>query len=113
VLPYTVGDRHIFLGAVAPPARSVPADDAALARAVAERPMPLDLVLATEFGAWERFGELLLTGPARDDDSAPLRFDPTRHPIPGLPPAGMWQRIGGPTYSAVQRVAGPADEYTL
>jgi len=113
LLPYAVDGRRLFLGAVARPTRTVPADDAALARAVDERPLLLDLVLATEFGSWERFGGLVLTGPARSDDSAPTRFNPARHPIPGLPPAGPLQRIRGATYTAVQEAVGPADAVRL
>ncbi|GAA4093241.1 hypothetical protein GCM10022214_64000 [Actinomadura miaoliensis] len=113
LLPYAAGDRRVFLGAVARRPCIVPAGDAALAGAVGESPLPLDLVIATEFGSWERFGELLLTGPARSDDSAPMRFAPARHQIPGLPPAGALQQIRGPAYAAVRQVAGPADDVTL
>jgi hypothetical protein len=104
LLPFAAGDRHILLGAVAQPSVTVPADSAALAHAVDEGTMTLELVMATEFGPWERFGELSLTGPARGDDSAPVRFNPTWHPIAGLPPAGPLQQVRGPTYATVQEV---------
>jgi hypothetical protein len=112
LLPYAAGDRRILLGAVAPRAETVPADIAALARAVAERAMTLELVIATELGRWERFGELTLTGPARGDGRQPVRFDPTWHPIPGLPPAGLLQQVRGPTYAAVQQIDSGADGTT-
>ncbi|GGU92590.1 hypothetical protein GCM10010182_04850 [Actinomadura cremea] len=105
LLPYRAGDRRVLLGAVAPRARTVAASLPALARALDERPLPLDLVVATEFGYWERFGELRLTGPARPDDRAPRRFDPVRHPVRGLHPVGLFQQVRGPTYAAVQDVS--------
>jgi hypothetical protein len=104
LLPFAAGDRHILLGAVAQPPVTVPADSAALAHAVDERAITLELVMATEFGPWERFGELSLTGPARSDDSEQVRFNPTWHPISGLPPAGPLQQVRGPAYAAVQEV---------
>ncbi|WP_344592192.1 DUF1990 family protein [Actinomadura vinacea] len=104
LLPYAAGDRRILLGAVTQSARTIPAGDAALAGAVDERPMLLELVVATEFGPWEQFGELLLTGPARSDDGEPMRFNPAWRPIPGLPPAGVLQKVRGPGYAAVQQV---------
>ncbi|MFB4303987.1 DUF1990 family protein [Actinomadura sp. NTSP31] len=100
LLPYAAGDRHVFVGAVA--RRTVPSGLGALARAAGEGPVPMDLVVATEFGPWERFGELVLTGPARRDDRAPVRFNPARHPIPGLRPAGPLQQVRRRTYDAVQ-----------
>ncbi|MGH3388575.1 MAG: DUF1990 family protein [Actinomadura sp.] len=83
LLPYEAGDHHVMLGAVAQQTRNIPAGNEALACAVDERPLLLELVMATEFGPWERFGELLLTGPAQSADSEPMRFDPAWHPIPG------------------------------
>ncbi|QXJ24227.1 DUF1990 family protein [Actinomadura graeca] len=107
LLPYRAGDRKILLGAVARPTRTVPAGLPKLARALDERPLMLDLVVATEFGAWEPFGELRLQGPARNDDTAPMRFNPTRNPIKGLRPVGLFQQVRAPTYNAVQQ-AGTA-----
>ncbi|MFB4305282.1 DUF1990 family protein [Actinomadura sp. GTD37] len=106
LLPYRAGDRRLLLAAAARRNPAVPADLTALARAVDEWPLPLDLLVATEFGAWERFGELRLLGPARGDDSEPGRFDPARNPIRGLAPAGWFQQVRGPTYAAVQQVSG-------
>ncbi|MDL4819823.1 DUF1990 family protein [Actinomadura opuntiae] len=100
--PYAAGDRHVLLGAVA--RRPVPSGLGALARAAAERPIALDLVVTTELGRWERFGELILTGPGRTDDREPVRFNPARHPIPGLRPAGPLQQVRKRTYDAVQHV---------
>ncbi|WP_285494854.1 DUF1990 family protein [Actinomadura sp. NBRC 104425] len=113
LLPYAAGDRRVLLGAVARRPCVVSADAVSLARALGESPLPLDLVIATEFGAWEPFGELLLTGPARGDDGAPMRFDPAGHQVPGLPPAGTLQQIRGPVYAAVHRAAGPRDRVAL
>ncbi|WP_165969441.1 DUF1990 family protein [Actinomadura sp. KC06] len=105
LLTYRVGDRRVLLGAVARRTHLGPADLETLARAVDERPLLLDLVVATEFGPWERFGELRLTGPAHSDDREPMRFNPARHPIQELHPAGLLQQVRGSTYASVQRVA--------
>ncbi|TDB88742.1 DUF1990 family protein [Actinomadura sp. KC216] len=105
LLAYRVGDRRVLLGAVARRERARPAGLATLARSVAERPLLFDLVVATDFGPWERFGELRLTGPARSDEREPMRFDPARHPIQELHPAGLFQQVRGSTYAAVQRFA--------
>ncbi|WP_199747853.1 DUF1990 family protein [Actinomadura sp. WAC 06369] len=105
LLAYRAGDRRVLLGAAARGPRIRPAGLAGLARAADARPLLFDLLVATEFGPWERFGELRLTGPARTDARAPIRFDPERRPIPGLPPAGLLQRVRGPAYAAVQEVA--------
>ncbi|MFB4313858.1 DUF1990 family protein [Actinomadura sp. 21ATH] len=105
LLAFRAGDRRILLGAVARRARNVPAGLAPLARAVEERPLLLDLVVATEFGPWERFGELRLVELAPSDDGETTRFNPARNPVPGLLPAGLLQQVRGPTYAAVQRAA--------
>ncbi|GAA0238078.1 hypothetical protein GCM10009527_038290 [Actinomadura nitritigenes] len=102
LLPYTAGDRHVLLGAVA--RRPLRGDTAALARAAGEGPIRMDLVVATELGPWERFGELVLTRPARTDDPVPVRFNPARHPITGLRPAGPLQQVRRRSYDAVQQV---------
>lgn len=105
LLTYRTGDRRVLLGAVARHSPDIPADLSALVRAVERRPLLLDLVVATEFGAWERFGELRLRLPARNEGRRPARFNPDRHLIEGLAPAGLLQQVRGPTYTAVQRVA--------
>jgi hypothetical protein len=103
LLPYAAGDRHVMLGAVAR-GPEIPADFSSLARAVGETPLTFDLVVADGTGPWERFGELVLSGPVRSDGSSPRRFNPIERPIPGLVPAGLFQQLRGPTYAAVQRV---------
>ncbi|RFS82051.1 DUF1990 family protein [Actinomadura spongiicola] len=108
LLAYRAGDRRILLGAVARQPRIFPADLPTLAHAIEERPLRLDLVVSTEFGAWQRFGELRLHGPALNDDNAPMRFNPAQHPIHGLSPAGVFQQVRGFTYTTVQRIAGKA-----
>jgi hypothetical protein len=105
LLAYRAGDRRVLLGAVARQGHIVPADFTALAHSVDERPLLLDLMVATELGPWERFGELQLLGPAQGDDSESTRFNPAQNPIRGLPPAGLFQQVRGPTYAAVQHVA--------
>ncbi|TDB94810.1 DUF1990 family protein [Actinomadura sp. 7K534] len=105
LLAYRVGDRRVLLGAVGRREPAVPARLDALAHAADERALQFDLVVATEFGRWERFGELRLTGPARGDDEHPMRFNPARHPIHQMPPAGLLQQVRGPTYAAVQYTA--------
>jgi hypothetical protein len=105
LLPYEAGDRRIMLGAVATRPPDIAAVTSTLARAADERPIRMELVMATGFGSWERFGELILTGPARRDDSEPMRFDPARHPIPGLRPAGLLQEMRGRAYAAAHQGA--------
>ncbi|WP_067893807.1 DUF1990 family protein [Actinomadura chibensis] len=107
LLAYRVGDRRVLLGAVARGPRRAPADLPTLARALDDRPLLFDLMVATEYGPWERFGELRLTGPARGDEREPMRFNPALHPVPELHPVGLFQQVRGPTYAAVQRVAPP------
>jgi hypothetical protein len=108
LLRYQAGERRIMIGAVATRTPAIPARNSALARAVDERPIRMELVMTTEFGPWVPFGELILSGPARGDDAEPVRFDPARHPIPGLRPVGLLQRIRGPAYAAVHQVARDA-----
>lgn len=110
LLPYEAADRRVLFGAVARPPRTIPAGDAALAHAVDARPLSLDLVVATPLGRWERFGELRITGPPRRDDGESVRFDPARHPIPRLRPAGLLQQVRGPTYAAVHQVTRHAGD---
>ncbi|MEO3825515.1 DUF1990 family protein [Actinomadura sp. B10D3] len=105
LLAYRAGDRKVLLGAVARRGSHIPADLVSLARALDERPLLLDLVVATEFGPWERFGELRIQGPARDDDSEPMRFNPVLNRIAHLPPAGVLQQARGVTYAAVRNAA--------
>jgi len=99
LLPYRAGDRRLLLGAAAR-TPALPADLPSLARL---DEWSLDLLVAPEFGPWERFGELRLHGPARDGDTG--RFNPARNPIRGLVPAGPLQQVRGPTYAAVQQVS--------
>ncbi|HLV73668.1 MAG TPA: DUF1990 family protein [Vulgatibacteraceae bacterium] len=101
LLPYRAGDQRVLLGAAARTG-PVPARPADLAHALERGPLLFDLVVATEFGGWERFGELRLTGPVRSDETAPMRFDPARHPIRDLPPSGLLQQVRGRTYRDVQ-----------
>jgi hypothetical protein len=105
LLPYEAGDRRIMLGAVAMRTPGIAAVTSALARAADERPIRMELVMTTGFGSWERFGELILTGPARRDDTEPMRFDPARHPIPGLRPAGLLQEMRRRAYAAAHQGA--------
>ncbi|WP_217711653.1 DUF1990 family protein [Actinomadura sp. NAK00032] len=105
LLPYRAGDRRLILGAAVHHSPSVPADLRSLDRAVRDRPFSLTLLVASEFGGWERFGELRLLGLAPTD---PRRFNPARNPVEGLEPAGLLQQVRGPTYAAVQRASRKA-----
>ncbi|MEU8342059.1 DUF1990 family protein [Spirillospora sp. NPDC048832] len=102
LLPYRAGDRRLLLGAAAYHSPSVPADLRSLDRAVRDGPFSLTLLVATELGRWERFGELRLLGLA---PTSPRRFNPAQNPVEGLVPAGVFQQVRGPTYAAVQRVS--------
>lgn len=107
LLPYEAGGIRLLLGAAARHTPGVPADRSSLQRAVELRPLVLDLVVTTPGGPWEKFGEVELSGPARDDSTEPLRFDPARRPVPGLTTVGLLQEVRGPTYAGVQRVSEP------
>ncbi|WP_165969376.1 DUF1990 family protein [Actinomadura sp. KC06] len=107
LLAYRVGDRRVLLGAVARETPRAAADLRALAHALHEGPLLFDLVVATEYGQWERFGELRLTGPPLSDEREPMRFNPALHPISELHPAGLFQQVRGATYATVQRTAPP------
>lgn len=105
LFPYAAGSGRVLLGAVARRPWALPADLDGLARAVEERPLLFTLVVASPFGSWERFGVLELAGPAQQDAAAPMRFNPIRHPIPGLRPAGWLQQVREPAYTAAQRTS--------
>lgn len=102
LLPYRAGDRRLILGAAVYHSPSVPSDLRSLDRAVRDRPFSLTLLVATELGGWERFGELRLQGLASTEAR---RFNPAYNPVEGLEPAGLLQQVRGPTYAAVQQVS--------
>ncbi|MEU4550250.1 hypothetical protein [Nonomuraea dietziae] len=100
---YATGSGRVLLGAVARRSWSSPADFDALAHAIEQRPLLFDLVVASPAGPWERFGVLELDGPALQDVTEPMRFNPIRHPIPGLNPAAWHRQLREPAYVAAQR----------
>ncbi|MEV4062622.1 hypothetical protein [Nonomuraea dietziae] len=100
---FATGSGTVLLGAVARRSWSLPANFDALARAVEQRPLLFDLVVASPSGPWERFGVLRLEGPAQQDLAEPMRFNPIRRPIPGLNPAAWHRRLREPAYVAAQR----------
>ncbi|MFG3441063.1 hypothetical protein ACGF0J_27750 [Nonomuraea sp. NPDC047897] len=108
LFPYEADGRRVLLGALPRADRPLPARFDVLARAVERAPLLLDLLVATPSGPWQLFGQVRLAAPARSDAAAPIRFNPLRHPIPGLRPAGWLQRVRGSAYDAAQRVPDPA-----
>jgi hypothetical protein len=96
--------RRVLLAALPRTERPLPARLDALAHALDEAPLPLDLLVAAPAGPWHIFGQITLTAPAMPDAAVPARFNPTRHPIPGLRPAGRLHEVRGPAYAAAQRV---------
>ncbi|WP_433259288.1 hypothetical protein ACQPYK_49745 (plasmid) [Streptosporangium sp. CA-135522] len=110
LFPYETSRGRLLLGAVTRPPWAVEANLDALAYAVAVQPLLFDLAVASPGGAWQKFGRLTLTGPARPDFAEPMRFDPVRHPIPGLQPAGWLHQVRGPAYAAAQRVPQYTDK---
>lgn len=102
--PSAADGRRVLLAALPRTERPLPARLDALAHAVDEAPLPLDLLVAAPAGPWHIFGQVTLTAPAMPDAAVPARFNPTRHPIPGLRPAGRLHEVRGPAYAAAQRV---------
>ncbi|MFI6790462.1 hypothetical protein ACIBG4_24360 [Nonomuraea sp. NPDC050383] len=98
------GGRRVLLGALPRVERPLPARFDALAAAVAKEPLVLDLLVAAPAGPWHLFGLVKLVPPAMADADVPTRFDPTRHPVPGLSPAGRLQELRRPAYTAAQQV---------
>ncbi|WP_049563192.1 hypothetical protein [Nonomuraea sp. SBT364] len=114
LFPYEVGGRRVLLGALPRAGRRLPARFDVLADAVVGGPLLFDLLVAAPSGPWRVFGQVELTGPARTDAERPTRFNPVRHPIPGLRPAGWLSDVRGAAYVGAQRVAGqPAEERHL
>ncbi|MDF2705328.1 MAG: hypothetical protein K0R62_980 [Nonomuraea muscovyensis] len=110
LFPYEAAGRRVLIGALPQADRPLPARFDALAREVERAPVPIDLLVATPAGPWRLFGQVRLLPPARPDAAAPTRFNPLRHPVPGLRPAGWLQRVRGSVYDAAQRVPDHAGE---
>lgn len=111
LFPYEAGGRRVLLGALPQADRPLPARFDVLAREVERAPFLLDLLVATPSGPWQIFGQVRLRPPARPDAAAPTRFNPLRHPVPGLRPAGWLQRVRGFAYDAAQRVPEEGSEH--
>ncbi|NRQ37786.1 hypothetical protein HII36_39050 [Nonomuraea sp. NN258] len=103
LFPYAVAGRRVWLAALPQADRPLPARFGPLTRAAEAAPLLFDLLVAGRTGPWHIFGQVGLVAPAMRDAELPTRFDPTRHPIPGLRPAGWGQRVRGAAYAAAQR----------
>ncbi|MEU4579431.1 hypothetical protein ACBI99_13970 [Nonomuraea sp. ATR24] len=107
---YEVGGRRVLIGALPRAGRRLPARFDALARAVADGPLLLDLLVAAPAGPWEVFGQVEVAGPARTDAERPTRFDPVRRPVPGMRQAGWLSEVREAAYSGAQQVADQSHE---
>ncbi|MEU8365188.1 hypothetical protein AB0C27_55160 [Nonomuraea sp. NPDC048882] len=113
LFPYQVGERRLLLGALLHTPVSLPATFDALALAAEFGPVVLELLVAAPTGPWRLFGQVHLSAPARPDAERPMRFDPIRHPIQGLRPAGWLNEIRGAAYTAAQRVPDVPEKTVL
>ncbi|WP_052423886.1 hypothetical protein [Nonomuraea candida] len=104
LFPYQAGDRRVLLGAVLHTPGALPATFGAPARAAESGPLVLELLAAAPSGPWRPFGQAHLSAPALPDDEHPTRFNPLRHPIPGLRPAGWLNEVRDAAYTAAQQV---------
>ncbi|TDD11690.1 hypothetical protein E1292_04005 [Nonomuraea deserti] len=108
--PYQAGERTVLLGALLHTPAPLPATLDTLARAVESGPLRAELLAADPWGPWHLFGQVELSGPAIGDADMPMRFNPLRHPIPGLSPAGWLNEVRDAAYVAAQQVPDPADK---
>ncbi|MEW9552946.1 hypothetical protein [Nonomuraea sp. NPDC050783] len=104
LFPYRAGERRLLLGALLHTPDRLPATFGALARAAEDGPLVLELLAAAPSGPWELLGQVHLTAPAAPDEDRPMRFNPLRHPIPGLPPASWLNEVRDGAYAAAQQV---------
>ncbi|UBU08774.1 hypothetical protein [Nonomuraea gerenzanensis] len=104
LFPYRTGERRLLLGALLHAPVPVPATFDALTRAVAAGPLTLELLAADPSGPWQLLGQARLFAPASPDADRPTRFNPLRHPVPGLRPAGWPNEVRDAAYTAAQRV---------
>ncbi|GAA2212009.1 hypothetical protein GCM10009850_074710 [Nonomuraea monospora] len=106
LFPYQRGERRLLLGALLHTPAALPATLEALAAAVEDGPLVLELLAAAPSGPWQLLGQVHLTGPATADADHPTRFDPLRRPIPGLRPASWLNEVRDAAYVAAQQVPG-------
>jgi hypothetical protein len=110
LFPYEAAGRRLRLGALLQAGQSLPARFDALAAAAEHGSLVLDLVVAAPSGPWRLFGRVELAAPAMTDADLPTRFDPVRHPVPGVRPAGWGNEVRSAAYVAAQRVPDQAGE---
>lgn len=61
------------------------------------------LQVAGLLGSWQQFGVLELTERPEGSSDEPVRFDPIRHPLPGLRWPGPLNELREPAYAAARR----------
>ncbi|QYC42225.1 hypothetical protein Nocox_23105 [Nonomuraea coxensis DSM 45129] len=104
LFPYGAGERRVLLGALLHTPVRLPATVDALAQVVEHGPLVVALLAAAPSGPWRPFGQVRLSAPASTDAEHPTRFNPLRHPIPGLPPASWLNEVRDAAYVSAQQV---------
>ncbi|AQZ63730.1 hypothetical protein BKM31_21720 [[Actinomadura] parvosata subsp. kistnae] len=102
LFPYESDGGRLLLGALLHTPAALPATPGALAGAAGHGPLVLELLVAEPSGPWHLLGQAHLTGPATPDAERPMRFNPLRHPIPGVRPAGWPNDVRDAAYVAAQ-----------
>ncbi|MFD0474381.1 hypothetical protein ACFQ0B_43715 [Nonomuraea thailandensis] len=88
LFPYQAGGRRLLLGALLHTPARLPATLGALAHAVEDGLVVLELLAAAPSGPWRLLGQVHLTAPARADADRPTRFNPSGVPSRACAPRG-------------------------
>lgn len=102
LLPFRGPRGPVLLGAHPLPRRRLPPDPVARGRLLATEPLRLRLLWAPLTGPWQRFGALVVGGPASARPDPPMRFDPQKAP-PGLVTYPWVTALRNPAYLAARR----------
>jgi hypothetical protein len=102
LLPYRSPRGPVLICVRSVPSRVLPADLEGLRRSLQEQPWQIRLYHASPTEKWHPFADVLLR-PAAEADSAELRFDPVRHPLPGSTTYPWVRRLREPSYRVAQR----------
>ncbi|TNY36887.1 phosphodiesterase [Thermomonospora catenispora] len=106
LLPYEVGGDLRVLGLLPAPGRRVPCDLAVLDAAIRTEPLTFELATASPAGRWRPWGTLRIHTPLPGGSPEAGAFDPQLNRLPGLRPAGPFQRFRRLSYARSRRGAG-------